>query len=100
MKALITLGAGALASMILCAPADAQMGRPAAYGTSATLVEPIQYSPRRCRTIRRWDGGELVTIRRCSTPYYGRAYRYRDWGGPRFYHDTRPRYQDPFPGRV
>jgi hypothetical protein len=64
------------------------------------LVEPIQYGPRRCRIIRRWDDGEFVTIRRCSSPYYGRSvYRYRDWDGPRLYRDwDRPRYRYRFEG--
>jgi hypothetical protein len=98
MKALITLGAGAVASTILCASADAQTARPGSHGlASATLVEPIQYGPQRCRIIQRWDDGEFVTIRRCSTPYDGRAYRYSDWGRPRFYGDwDRPRYRHRF----
>jgi hypothetical protein len=99
MKALLILSAGALASTMLVAPADAQPWRPNAAGiTLQTLVEPAQYGPRRCRIIRRWDDGELVTIRRCPTPYYGRRYYRRDWDGPpRFYRGwDRPRYRERF----
>jgi hypothetical protein len=59
---------------------------------STTLRQPRPAVP------PRWDDGEFVTIRRCSTPYYGRRYYRRDRDGPpRFYRSwDRPRYRERF----
>jgi hypothetical protein len=99
MKTLATIGASALASVLLLAPAKAEVfGTPEPGLMAGMTAEHVQYIPQRCRIMRRWEDGELVTIRRCRTPYYGRQIDRRDWDGPpRFYRDwDRPRYRQRF----
>jgi hypothetical protein len=79
MKMIVGLAAGAIAATWLASPAQAQTFRPDIAGVTApSLVEQTQ--SRRCRWVRRWEDGELVRVRECRVPNWGRRWdRRRDW---------------------